>query len=462
MTEMAKFLIFSPQGWFWNLAQRLEDEGHEAVLYISTPEFKHVADGLVTKVEDYNEILKDDRRREWILVADNIGLGATLDKLKAEGWGVFGGSKFADNCERNRAFGTKVLLASGIPTPETWVFTTPREAIDFLRETKMHVVLKPHNNKVYTYVAQDYQDAIQQLTYWDEMGLLKGTPLEVQRFIKGWTVSTEVWFAHGIPVFPPNHTIETKRFLVDDLGVMTGCMTSVVWAGKAIKRLAREVTLRMQPILQKQDWTGVWDINAIVSERSHRFFALEHTPRIGYNAIFCSWLLMDDFGEVIEQMVKDPQRAVERGLPYRTDQFAVAAEVTVPPYPFEHPDKTIVTQVFKDTLEGKPLFLDFNETYPAYLFPCDVFYDERYGLVMAGTNGIIYEVVASDADPKAAWQRVVDTVKQLRLPNKQARLRDGIETFLQAYPRLVEWNLTPAISPSETHFPVVPAVEEAG
>ncbi|MEM2592201.1 MAG: hypothetical protein QXI60_06410 [Thermofilaceae archaeon] len=445
MAVRAKFLLWSNSGDCWNLVPKLQEEGYEAVLYVHNDSAKHIADGLVDKVDDYLEVLKGDRSREWIIVFDTIGRGRIADELRRYGWKVIGASSWADRVEKDREFAAKTFLACGIPIPETYVARNLDEAAEYIRERPNRYVLKPHDNKVFVYVADGVEDALECIEMWKEEGL-GGMTVSIQRYIKGRNVDVEMWFGNGMLLFPANYTVETKKFLVDDLGQTVGCMSSVVWASYRLSRTAKEGVIPLERVTRKVGYSGPISVNIMVSDRSHRLYALEFTPRFGYNAFYCLWeLLPAGVGDLLLRCVNytPEDRASSPFMPIDTTKFAVAARVSIPPYPLELGNESLEKRVYQE-VRGVPVKLSGN--YPAKVYGIDVMRDEHGRIVCAGIDGIIAEVVASADDPVEAWRKVVRTVKQLKIPNKQARLRDGIEDFLNYYDRWVEYNI---VGPTE-------------
>ena len=437
-----KFLIYSTEGWGWNIAPLLQEMGHEAVVYIADPEIKHIGDGLCDKVDDWREIAAKDRYREWIFVWDSIKHGEIADYLRAEGWRVWGGGRFADRLEKDREFGRKFCERAGLKTPPTETFPNAQAALEFVRENPGRYVLKPHDNKIAVYVSYGHEDAIEMLEYWSRLTGLENTEIDVQKYIEGRNIDVEVWWHNGNLIGPPNYDIETKFFYPDDMGPIVGCMTSVVWWSKQPSR-TWDLVRQIQPLMKRIKWTGPISCNIIVEESTHQLYVLEWTPRFGYNAYYCLWELYPDWGELFVRTfeVEDDEVVWDD---INTHQFAVAAEVSIAPYPFESPDKELMRQVYSK-LEGMPIFLEDN--YPAKVYPCDVYKHPSGQLVCAGVNGIIAEVVAVDETPEAAWEKVVATVKALKIPTKQARIADGIKDFQIWFPKFKEWKIVGDIEP---------------
>jgi hypothetical protein len=126
-------------------------------------------------------------------------------------------------------------------------------------------------------------------------------------------------------------------------------------------------------------------------------------------------------------------------------KFAVGIEVSIPPCPIEHPDKRFMRRIYDEIAEGVPIWVQ-PSGYPAHVHLCDVMKDEHNRLVCAGTNGIVAEVIAVDEDPHAALRKCVETVKMLKITNKQARMRDALDDFDKYYPKWTKQNIVPPVA----------------
>lgn len=445
-----KFLVFSKEGWCWNMAAWLKEEGYEAVCYIHEEGFKHLGDGFVDKVDDAKEVLRGDKSREWIIVFDNIGLGGIADALRKQGWRVWGASRWADRLEKDREYGRYICELAGVPTPTTYTASSLTDAENYIRSRPQKYVLKPHDNKVVVYIAEGADDALAMLQYWRSLGL-ETMSVDIQDYIWGRNVDVEFWYNNGLYLLPPNYTVETKRFLPGDCGPTVGCMSSVVWTSLDNSRVISEVLLPIAKVVRRYRWTGPLSVNIIVEEETENLYVLEFTPRIGYNAYFClKHLLPDGFADVIIRCTS-PWETPEEFLPQRmvvTDntQFSVGIEVSIPPYPFETADKRLMQRVYEST-KGLPIFVE--ETYPAKVYLCDV-YKEDGMIKVGGTNAIVAEIVSTDESVDAAYERCVKTFYQLHIPNKQARLFDAVSDFKKYYPVWVEKGIVGGIMESRS------------
>ena len=92
-----KFLFVSYEGLIADIAWQVIREGHQAKLWIQTPEVKAMGDGFVPKVDDWR------RELDWaeVVVFDDVlgGMGTLAQELREAGKAVVGGSPYTDRRE---------------------------------------------------------------------------------------------------------------------------------------------------------------------------------------------------------------------------------------------------------------------------------------------------------------------------------------------------------------------------
>jgi len=258
-------LIFSPHGDSAGIAYQLKQEGNDVWMYISESNAKPTLDGIVPHVETLSDGLA---KKPDVVFFDMVGYGEIADRVKRLGFNVIGsgamfqGKPFQDAIELERDFGNQIMKTAGISIPETMNFKGSQidKALEYVEKNKKRYVAKPHGNKnpYMTHVADDEQGMATHLKYLQAHKLVKpGEEFLLQEFVDGIELSTEMWFAKGKPVYPASGTMETKKFLVGDLGPNTGCQTSLVWWYD--KREPRIIQLTLKKIfilLEKMEFTG--------------------------------------------------------------------------------------------------------------------------------------------------------------------------------------------------------------
>src|SRR5579872_4635797 len=93
--EPRKFLFVSHQGLIHDLAWEVKKERHDVRYHIQSKADKDVADGLVDKVDNWEE------HKSWAdgSVFGETGGGDSAEKLRREGKAVVGGTRASDRLE---------------------------------------------------------------------------------------------------------------------------------------------------------------------------------------------------------------------------------------------------------------------------------------------------------------------------------------------------------------------------
>jgi len=410
-----RILFFSPYGDSGGLAYQMQREGAQVDLYIDDPFYRKQMVGLVPHVETLEEGLKN---KPDFIIFDLNGEGKTADELRAKGYRVVGGSVLADRLENDRAWAGKVAKQYGISTPEQTEFKDIHAALAFVKKTKQPYALKIDNgSEASSYVAKDFEDMVGYLEQQiEEGGVKNGQTFILQEIIKGPEVSTEIWLSNGVPIYPANSTWETKKLLAGELGVRTGCEVSLVTHYQGDRsELARATVERLLPLLKYAKWTGPIDVNCIVSEKDHKPYFLEFTPRIGYSAIYA-------FMAILGMPISEFFYRVSRGafqISFKS-LWGAALKLHVPPYPVEIENKTSQKEVY-----GKAQGTRINGEYGKDFIPIDCQKGKRTELEVAGTTCIVGECLGRGNTLLEAWKGAQKVFKSLETPNKGGRYTDG-------------------------------------
>ena len=396
-----KFFIISEGGDGAGLALRLQDEGHDARIWFRDGEAANRCKGLVKEDEGF-EIDHDT-----IVVADCTGSGIICDSYRDAGNPVLGGSAIADKLESDRAFATNVFKAAGVKTPKTKFFDDWEEARAFVETSEARLVFKPEgelSGVVPSYVSSDTEDMLEMLEFYKWQSPRTVPAFALQEFVEGTCVSSEAWFCGGNFVLPFNHTIERKQLMNDDLGPSGGCTGNVVWACGDCETcpICKTTLWPIEEFLRSVNYVGPIDVNAVVADSG--IFALEFTPRFGYDAtptLLCA-LLASPVGVFLDSVA----RGICREMPLLPD-FAAGVRVTVPPWPSEK---------FPGP-EGLPLrgIKNFDKFYPY-----DVM-DVEGVFLTSGGYGITGIALGTGATIDEAFVEAGKIAKKLKLPDKQFR-----------------------------------------
>lgn len=425
----------------------MQCEGAQVWIYIKDTFARKVGEGLVPHVDSLESGLS---KNPDVILFDLNGDGPTADKLRKDGWKVIGGGALLDRLEMDRAYGAKVAKQYGIKVPKTVEFKNIDEAIGYIKKTKEPLAIKVDDNKseASSYVAKDQEDMLDYISYQKEKGLMKGNTFILQEVIRGSEVSTECWFSNGDPCFPSNSTWESKKLLAGELGVRTGCETSLVCHYEGDRsRIAESTVLKIAPLLKYSKYSGAMDVNAIVSEKDHEPYFLEFTPRLGYSAIYAYTAMLGI--PLSEYLLRLSKGAF--AIPFKA-RWATSLKVHIPPYPFSHEDQYVEKNAYKPT-EGiriKAKSKDF--------IPIDVRKGKKEGeFEAAGTMGIIGECLGRGNSVMEAWKGSQKVFEEVSVPNKGGRLTDGVEDAWKRIMKLRKWGFdVPAPSSGQQLSPEPP------
>lgn len=433
-----KILIHSASADSAGLAWLMQKEGAHVDMFVKDAFARKVMSGIISHVETMEEGLKN---KPDLVLFDLNGDGEKADEIRKEGFKVVGGSVLADKLEMDRAYGVKVAKQFGIKVPPTVEFKKVDEAIAHIKKTKKPLAIKVDNNKseASSYVAKNQEDMLDYIHWQKEEGLIDGDTFILQEVIHGSEVSTELWFSNGSPCFPSNSTFETKKLLAGELGVRTGCETSVVchYEGHHSK-LAERTVLKIAPLLKYSKYTGPVDVNAIVSEEDREPYFLEFTPRLGYSAIYAyAAMLGMSLSAYFERIAYQPFT-----IPFKA-KWSTALKIHIPPYPFSSEDDRISRAAYEQT-EG----IRINGKYGKDFIPIDVEKGKKTELQTAGTMGIVGECVGTGSSLMEAWRASQKVFESVEVPNKGGRFTDGIEDAWKRISKLRSWGYTDIPAPS--------------
>ena len=435
-----KLFFYSKCGESAGLAYRCQNEGNEVWLYIDDKASRPCLQGIVNQVNSLYEGLS---KKPDVIVFDTTGNGDIAIRLKKQGFKVVGsgavykGKSFEDEIELDRSLGLDIMKYNGILIPETVEFKGSKDiekAKQHIKKSNKRYVIKIDNNKIpsSSYVSDSPEDMIAHLDYIKKQNCLKmGDDFILQEFIKGVELSTEMWFSKGNPVYPANGTMETKKFMADDLGANTGCSTSLVWCYKVPEPKIVQMTLKkIFPLLKQVEYTGCIDINCIISEEDHKPYGLEWTPRMGYSAIYAfTKLFNSDVAEVLYGIASGTMKEFDV-----KDGYGYAIRVTIPPAPLSIKDEKLREKIFKETAGQRVNY----EGDPDCIFPIEIRLSKDDEFETAGVDGEICEIVGYGKTIEESRDEAHENFEKLDIPDKQARL-DGLKRPSEQLPKLRNW-----------------------
>lgn len=406
-----RFFVVSERGDGAGVAARLVREGHEVLMYFRDITARKNLDGIVKKVFSIQEGLNE---LPDVVVFDMVGFGNEAEKVREAGFRVFGGGKWNDKLELDRKFSMKTMDVMGIKAPKSFAFSNFKDAMGFVKSYRKLLVLKPFNNMntEFTYVPKNQDDLLNYMGYLVKKLGVNGKVL-LQDFVQGTEISTEVWYARGIPVPMPNSTIECKKLMNGDIGSNTGSQISIVWGYPTREpRIVQQGLKKLNAFMKKIEYTGPIDLNGIV--RNKKLYGLEFTPRMGYSALYALIrILKEPLGKLLFRVASGD--ASEMAL---ADGFGMACKVSIPPFPYWPEDKAMRKQVWEKTAGQRVGGLSKEDW--DRVFPLDV-YKKDDEFFTAGHDGAVLECTGYGKSIYEAEDEVMGLFKKIALPNKQIR-----------------------------------------
>lgn len=407
-----KFRIVSETSDGMGIAERLSQNGDDAMMWIRSSEATEVGDGLVEKSGDLYGLLKDTSPKDTVFVFDSSGNGLIADYLRSMGYPVIGGSSDADVLEHDRQTGTKVMQSAGIAVPETFTFEDWDEGIDFVKSYDDRLVYKPAKQLgelASSHVSYDSEDMIDYLENTRKEVSMRQPEFQLQQFVKGTALSTECWF-DGTSFIEPmwNHTLERKELMNGNIGPSGGCTGNVVWRCGYCP--VCEQVRQLKKYLSSINYIGPVDLNTIVTKDG--VYGLEFTPRFGYDATpTLLWELVDgEIGQLLADVARGQHHS--RSPVLRADKYASGIRLTIPPWPSEkhHAEKGVPIRGLTNN--------DWSHTY-LYNVKED---DEKAGeIVSAGAWGILLLFTGIGVSINGSFSKPEGLAEKVRIPDKQYR-----------------------------------------
>ncbi|MEK6856798.1 MAG: phosphoribosylamine--glycine ligase, partial [Nanoarchaeota archaeon] len=339
-----KFLFVSIDGLIGDIAWQVVKEGHEVKYYIENPEDKEVADGFVSKIDDWK---KEVDWADIIVFDDVLGQGKKAKKLREQGKLVVGGSPYTDQLEDDRSFGQEELKKYGVPILPYKEFTSFDEGIEFVKENPGRYVIKPsgeaQNMKGLLFIGEeeDGRDVIQVLGDYNKAWAKKIPVFQLQKRITGVEIAVGAFFNGKEFIYPINVNFEHKKLFPGNLGPSTGEMGTVVFHSESNK-IFNSTLKKFEEKLAEENYVGYIDINCIVN--SNGIYPLEFTSRFGYPHIS---ILQDSMITPIGEFLYDLASGNKIQLKVRSG-FHIGVRLVVPPFPFR--DKETFEVKSKDSI----------------------------------------------------------------------------------------------------------------
>lgn len=232
-------------------------------------------------------MVKRGEYRDYYWIWDGNHNFEESEKLRSEGFKVFGGSKFQYDLENDREFGLQFAESAGLVSPPFQEFKSAEEGIKFLEEHEDQAyVVKPNGaedsslTEPFSRQIEPKHANIAAQKYIQAFGF---TDYILQERKKGVEVNVEIFMSQGIPVLAQAN-LECKKRHNGDLGYACGCAQDVCWIISLDSKLVKMTADKLVPKFLEVDptYTGFIDANVIIGEDQVWF--LEFCARFGYNA----------------------------------------------------------------------------------------------------------------------------------------------------------------------------------
>ena len=404
-----KILFISQELIGSGLCLRLNREGHDVKLFIKDPKRKKCLDGIINKIENWQNELSWVGK-DGLIIFDDVGFGKIQDSLRKKGYVVVGGSYGGDVLEFDREFFQKIANSYGVSTPPSFNFNSCEEAIDFVRKNpKPWVVKQSTHVSMLNYVGESFdgEDVVGLLSAYNEMGIKN---IHLQEKVVGIEVGVARYFNGNDWVGPIEINHEHKRLCNDDIGPLTAEMGTVMWHSEdeSLPLFVR-VLAPLKSYLSSINFRGDFDINCIVDKKN--IWALEATPRFGTPSTQLQ-------SELYTSSMADFLFAVGSGkdfnLKYKK-KYGVVVSVGVPPFPY--PPTSVSSQKMNNTIcdFSKIKNTDWNSIYLEEISKNKTSnFHESY--VWVGEFGYALYVTGSDTSIARAREKIHKILKSIVVP----------------------------------------------
>jgi phosphoribosylamine--glycine ligase len=421
-----KFLFVSLDGLISDTAWEVTKEGHDVRYFIGNEEEREIADGFVTKSDDWR------RDAEWadvVVFDDVLGQGTEALKLRQTGKLVVGGTPYTDRLEDDRAFGQQELRAAGVSIVPQRDFTSFDDAMEFVRANPHRYVIKPsgeaQNMKGLLFVGEEEggQDVLQVLGDYKRAWSDKIRQFQLQRRILGVEVATGAFFNGREFVTPICVNFEHKKLFPGDIGPSTGEMgTTMFWSEP--NKIFNATLRKMEGRLRDEGYVGYIDVNCIVN--ANGIYPLEFTARFGYPTISIQQEgLLSPMGELLHGLAAGTlSRVRARG------GFQVGIRIVVPPFPFTDPER------FEASSKDSVILFKTPSREGIHIEDVKLVNGEW---LVTGTSGVVLIVCGVGSTMHQAQRQAYNRVRNVMIPNMYFREDIGDRWSEEDSDRLHSW-----------------------
>lgn len=396
-------------------------------LFIQDKERRDNLRNLVEQTSDWRKELTWVGK-DGLIIFDDIGYGAIQDRLRKQGYTVFGGSALGDRLEEDRYYAQKIFSQHGMRIAASRDFEKIEDAITFVGENPRAWVVKQHDGAAkmlnYVGVLHDGSDVLTVLKNYQSNNLRECEPIHLQEKIEGIEIGCARYFNGKDWVGPIEMNIEHKKFFPGNIGPTTSEMGTLAWYDDKpeANKLFQETLALLKPHLIECDFRGDIDINCIVNETGA--YPLEATPRFGSPIIqLHSELHRSPWGEFLH--------AVASGQNYDLDWnngYGIVVLLAVPPFPYASKIRSLSSKGMKIYFGND--FTENDRNHIHYETVSSHGADDLASLYVSDNDGYVLSVTGLGDTVEEARENTYALVRKIIIP--KMFYRDDIgESFIK-------------------------------
>lgn len=431
-----KVLVVSDMLIGAHLSVLLRQEGHDVRLHIINREYKGCFENLVEKTTGRLEDALAWVGKEGLIVFDDVGHGRLQDRLRKQGYTVFGGSEVAEKLENDREFGQKVFSEHGLQTVPLHTFSSYRKAISFVEKNPGKWVLKfnsTHLRKSVMYIGEQAtgKDVISILKSLEKSTYDEGVGIVLQSRIEGVEIGVARYFNGSEWVGPVEYSIEHTRMFPGDLGPLSDEMGSIVWFDYDLEKPMYQRGLNsFSNFLKEANFRGDFSLNFIVNKNG--LYPIDATARIGSPEVHLHTEMMKgNWFDLLHAVASGHGN----GVRFKTG-FGVLVSIVVPPFPYVAPE-------IGKTMLGIPIdlsHLSSKELKKVHFEEVSSHDGTDQTLYIAGPTGYVMYVTDSSELFSEAQKNVYDIIDRIHIPRMFYRGDIGARFMSTDYSKLRKWN----------------------
>ncbi|MDE6357199.1 MAG: phosphoribosylamine--glycine ligase [Eubacteriales bacterium] len=192
-----------------------------------------IAELVPIPVMEFDSLIKFAKEKEIDLVVasmDDTLVAGIVDKFEENGIRIFGPNKACAIIEGSKAFSKELMKKYNIPTAKYETFTEYEKALEYIKSSKMPIVIKADGlafgkGVIICENLEDAQNAIKEIMVDKKFGD-SGNSIVIEEFMTGPEVSV-LCFCDGKDIVPMVSAQDHKRAFDGDKGLNTGGMGTI-------------------------------------------------------------------------------------------------------------------------------------------------------------------------------------------------------------------------------------------